>query len=295
MKSLISFWKKDWLGKLILIVAILIVLGVGINLYLFIRLTPDGLYRSLFPPTARSTFVPRNLATPTQPGAPTFGLPPTQPPVLQPTMLTQAGFVPPPTGTPTLFVAPTFTVEPPIVPANPTFTAEPSTPGLTATSSPTQALLPTGAPMGTQDTACATNGTPEKGTVVEILDGYTSRVLFEKDGRVYTVRYLGILTPPYEGIRNPFGQAAYQTNRNLAYGNPVLMYKDTTDKDDRGRFLRYVWVGDVFVNLKLVWLGWATGLPVAPDTACQAVFQSAETQARLDGVGQWLPTATPVR
>jgi endonuclease YncB( thermonuclease family) len=139
------------------------------------------------------------------------------------------------------------------------------------------------------------NSTPEKGTVLETLDGNTVRVLFESDGKVYVVRYAGIEVPPYESNRNLWGQLAFQVNDRLAFAQAVLMFKDGIDKDEGGRLLRYVLAGDLFLNHELIRLGYATALSVSPTPACDTIFQSAEAQARGAGLGRWAgtPTANP--
>jgi endonuclease YncB( thermonuclease family) len=269
MKTIIAFWKKDLLSKAILLVAGAILLGFVVNIYLFISLTPEGLYRAVFPPTPRR--LPTSLFTSTpsvqqMPVAPTDWLPtlPTMSPA------TRVPVFPSPTLDSLLLS--TQTILPP--------------------SSPT-AVTPNSS--ATVPSACIPNSTPEKGTVLETLDGNTVRVLFESDGKVYVVRYAGIEVPPYESNRNLWGQLAFQVNDRLAFAQAVLMFKDGIDKDEGGRLLRYVLAGDLFLNHELIRLGYATALSVSPTPACDTIFQSAEAQARGAGLGRWAgtPTANP--
>jgi len=57
--------------------------------------------------------------------------------------------------------------------------------------------------------------------------------------------------------------------------------------------LRYVFVGDTFVNYELVRSGWASSGSWPPDTSCDQVFAAAEQTARSNQVGMWVPTPTP--
>ena len=274
MKKLVTFWKKDFLNKLILVVALAIVIGVGVNIYLLTVLTPEGLYRALVSSTPRfSIKTPHPTPTP-RPQMPVANTEAPTLTVLPPAMVTQQptlSLPPPATETATsALVLPTFT---PFVLSTPTATAP---------------------PIPTNVTGCIPAQTPEKGSVLEVLDGNTMRVLFESDGRVYTVRYIGIEVPPYDGDRNVWGRLAYLKNNELTYSKPVLMYKDGADKDPRGRFLRYITVGDIFANFEMLRTGNATALATIPEAACDALFRAAEAAARQAGLGHWVPTPTVI-
>ncbi|HEY9153206.1 MAG TPA: thermonuclease family protein, partial [Anaerolineales bacterium] len=70
------------------------------------------------------------------------------------------------------------------------------------------------------------------------------------------------------------------------------MFSDVSDKDSAGRLLRYVTVGDNFVNLILVQHGFATAASAQPNVACDAVFQSAQQTAQQSQAGMWIATPT---
>jgi micrococcal nuclease len=57
--------------------------------------------------------------------------------------------------------------------------------------------------------------------------------------------------------------------------------------------LRYVFVGDIFVNYELVRRGYAQAKDYPPDTACSDTFHQAENTSKQDEIGIWQPTATP--
>ena len=107
------------------------------------------------------------------------------------------------------------------------------------------------------------------------------------------MRYIGIAVPKYDEVQELFGEAAMLRNSNLVFGKDVSLVKDVSDKDPAGRLLRYVLVGDTFVNLELARAGLATAANVSPDTACTQAFGEAEQAARHAQVGRWAAMPTP--
>ena len=97
---------------------------------------------------------------------------------------------------------------------------------------------------------------PENTSIVSrIVDGDTIEL-----GTGERVRYIGIDTPETVDPRKEvqcFGKEASAKNKELVEGKEVRLVKDVSDKDKYGRLLRYVYVGDVFVNEKLVSEGYA--------------------------------------
>ncbi len=97
------------------------------------------------------------------------------------------------------------------------------------------------------------------------------------DGR--RVRYIGIDAPEVSGDQGrpqPFAEEARELNRRLVLGKQVRLERDTSDTDRYGRLLRYVYVGDLFVNAELVRAGLAVALELWPDV------QRADELARLE-------------
>lgn len=123
--------------------------------------------------------------------------------------------------------------------------------------------------------------------VVRVIDGDTIDVLL--DGVERRVRYIGIDTPePYhEGAPECFSTEASAYNAQLVEGQVVRLEADAENIDRYDRLLRYVYVGDVFVNEKLVQDGYATILPIAPNTKYADRLARSENSAKLDGVGLW--------
>jgi micrococcal nuclease len=126
------------------------------------------------------------------------------------------------------------------------------------------------------------------------VDGDTIEV--EIEGESYKVRYIGIDTPELHHPTKPVGyyaQEAYEKNRELVEGKTVFLEKDVSETDRYGRLLRYVYVGDVFVNAYLVQQGYAQVSTYPPDVKYQERFLELQREAREAGRGLWGPVLTP--
>jgi hypothetical protein len=89
-------------------------------------------------------------------------------------------------------------------------------------------------------------------------------------------------------------------NTDLVYGKTVTLVCDVSETDQYDRLLRYVIVGNIFLNYELVRSGLATAYRYPPDTACSSTFTDAENYARANQLGLWVPNpisipTTPVR
>jgi endonuclease YncB( thermonuclease family) len=110
------------------------------------------------------------------------------------------------------------------------------------------------------------------------------------DGLVYVVRLIGVQIPQDE--QNAF--RAYLKTSELIFRKDVILIADHVDKDANGRLLRYVLVGDTFVNLHLLQDGLGMAVDTLPDAACAEVFRAAEQRAIESGRGIWAaPTPVP--
>ena len=266
MKAFLDFWKKDIINKLI-VLALLALIGGGVAFGWLVFNMPAG--RSLSEAFAD--------VLPGKPAVPTLGIP-----IVAPTVTKE-----------TLYL-PTFTPAPlniqPLTPisaaASPTSALELSP---TLVLSPTPSLASpteTSAPVST-DAECVPDHPPKTGKVVEILDGNTVRILIDK--LVYVVRYIGVDAPKDK----TYADAAKAENLKLVYGKEVALIADVSDKDERGRLLRYVMQGNTFVNLKMIQQGFGSALDAPPDSACARIFAQAEQSASAARIGIWSPTATP--
>src|SRR3989338_2427140 len=129
--------------------------------------------------------------------------------------------------------------------------------------------------------------------VVRVIDGDTIEIEGGKK-----VRYIGIDTPETVDPRKPvqcFGVEASNKNKELVSGKRVRLEKDVSETDKYGRLLRYIYIGDTFVNLELVKQGFAYSSTYPPDVKHQSQFTEAQRQAKEQNKGLWssCPVATP--
>jgi micrococcal nuclease len=166
----------------------------------------------------------------------------------------------------------------------------------TVTAVPTKTKIPTYTPTplptlpGANSFSCIPRVTKrETGTVVGVIDGDTVDVQLE-DGQVYRVRYIGMDTPEQGEL---FYNESTAKNSELVAWQEVILIQDVSETDQYDRLLRYVIVGDTFVNYELVREGFAQPATFPPDVACVDVFKAAQENARKDEIGLWAPTPTP--
>jgi micrococcal nuclease len=125
--------------------------------------------------------------------------------------------------------------------------------------------------------------------VTRVIDGDTIEV--DIGGKLYKVRYIGIDTPETVHPSKPvecFGKEASEKNRQLVEGKTVRLEKDVSETDSYGRLLRYVWVGDNFVNDYLVRQGYAYAYTYPPDVKYAEQFVQAQREARENNRGLWV-------
>jgi micrococcal nuclease len=115
--------------------------------------------------------------------------------------------------------------------------------------------------------------------VTEVIDGDTFIIdSFER------VRLIGINTPE-DGMY--FYEEAKQVLKIIAEGKMVELERDVTERDKYGRFLRYAFIKDLFINLEMVKRGFANVYTVPPDIKYQQHFLEAERYARDNSLGLW--------
>jgi micrococcal nuclease len=158
--------------------------------------------------------------------------------------------------------------------------ASPSAPG----GRPSVSLSPTRQPS--PPTAAPTERPPTEAKVVRIVDGDTIEV--DIGGMTFQVRYIGIDSPEADA---PLGPEATEANRQLVEYETVRLVADVSEVDDFDRLLRYVYVGDLFVNAEMVRLGYARAVSYPPNVAHDDLLAEAELEARQAGVGLWAALA----
>lgn len=124
-------------------------------------------------------------------------------------------------------------------------------------------------------------------SVVAVIDGDTIEVVI--DGKVEKVRYIGIDTPePYrDGEPACFSAQATTENKRLVEGKEVTLVADVENRDKYKRLLRYVYVGDRFVNAKLIEEGFAKTLLIKPNLLHADEFAELQKEAKEIGKGLW--------
>ena len=117
----------------------------------------------------------------------------------------------------------------------------------------------------------------ETALVTRVIDGDTIEI---EGGQ--RVRYIGIDTPEKGEY---FFEEATAKNAGLVLGKEVRLEKDVSETDKYGRLLRYVYVGDLFVNAELVRLGYAREAYYPPDTKYCDEFLRLEKYAVASDLG----------
>lgn len=114
----------------------------------------------------------------------------------------------------------------------------------------------------------------EVGTVTRVIDGDTIDVDLGDD--IYRVRYVGANTPERDEVCYA---EAVRANKNLVEGQRVTLVRDVSDTDQYDRLLRYVYVGSVLVNERLIRDGWAEVVRYPPDDSKYEDFRQLERDA----------------
>lgn len=200
---------------------------------------------------------------------------PTSTPTFTPTATSTSTWTPTITSTATATATPTKTATPTAVPTR----------TLTPTPTETKTLTITLQTINYGD--CIPNATKrEVGVVKSITDGDT--IVVEIDGVEYTVRYIGVDSP--EPSSGDLGVRASTQNKYLVLGKTVTLIMDKSEVDRYGRLLRYVIVGNTFVNEYMVRVGMAKAISYPPDTACNKTFKEAQKVAEEGYLGIWAAT-----
>jgi micrococcal nuclease len=129
---------------------------------------------------------------------------------------------------------------------------------------------------------------PATGVVERVVDGDT--VIVHSGGDHLRVRLLGIDTPETVDPDRPvgcFGPQASAYTKHLLTGRAVSLVYDRELHDRYERLLAYVYLRGVFVNARLIELGFARTLSIPPNTAHAGELADLERGAALAGRGLW--------
>lgn len=133
---------------------------------------------------------------------------------------------------------------------------------------------------------CIADLQPQYATVVSVTDGDTIQV--DINGVHYKVRYEGVDTPEMEASNTTPGVTAKAFNASLVDKQQVALYRGEEDRDSYGRLLRFVMVGDKFVNYELILQGYATSYNRPHDARCSDYFNNAMLGAYKKHSGIWV-------
>ena len=130
--------------------------------------------------------------------------------------------------------------------------------------------------------------------LVRVVDGDTIVVRIEGESGQETVRLIGIDTPETKKPNAPvqcYGKEATAFTTNLLSGKRIWLEPDTSNRDQYGRLLRYVWVENgtsyLFANEDIVSLGYGTAGDYPPDTRYHDRLFAALDRARSQELGMW--------
>ena len=128
--------------------------------------------------------------------------------------------------------------------------------------------------------------------VTRVVDGDTIIVLI--NGVSEKVRLIGVDTPETVDPRRPvqcFGKEASAFTKALLENKLVRLETDSSqgDKDKYGRLLRYVYLGDILVNEKIIAEGYGHEYTYRTPYRYQSKFKLAQKEAEGAQNGLWAP------
>jgi micrococcal nuclease len=161
-----------------------------------------------------------------------------------------------------------------------------STAPIPETTSPTSTVSPDTTIGASTTTAPPTSDLGRAASVTAVIDGDT--VTVDLAGSTESLRLIGINSPENGEC---YSEQASARLVELVAGQEVRLVGDRSNRDQYGRLLRYVYLGDLFVNETLVREGYAIARRYEPDTAMASLLETAQAAAQDEEAGLWAPEA----
>jgi micrococcal nuclease len=133
---------------------------------------------------------------------------------------------------------------------------------------------------GCSDGACNTEPEITAVIVSYVSDGDTFKLSTGE-----TIRLIGLNTPE---IGQKCSSEATNKLKELVLGKEITLKQDVDNKDQYGRLLRYIYVGNTFINLEMVKLGFAHKYEYGSNTKYSSQFEQAENEAKQNEGCLWL-------
>jgi len=115
--------------------------------------------------------------------------------------------------------------------------------------------------------------------VTRVIDGDT--IVIDTGEKIRLI----CIDTPETGEEGFFEAKIYLTK--LLTGKRVYLESDITDKDRYGRLLRYVYLGNLFVNQEIVLNGYGKTYIYEPDIKHCPKIKLAEVEAKIKRLGIW--------
>jgi micrococcal nuclease len=117
--------------------------------------------------------------------------------------------------------------------------------------------------------------------VMRVIDGDT--IVIDNGEHI---RYIGMNAPELSPLEC-YATNAAEINKELVLGKTIKLVKDVSETDKYGRPLRFVYVGDTFIDDYLVKVGAAKIETVSPDVEFKDEFLSSQNYAKENKLGMW--------
>ena len=118
--------------------------------------------------------------------------------------------------------------------------------------------------------------------LVSATDGDTARFKDVITGETFSLRFLGIDTPESTIEKDPWGKAASEyTKKKLQNAKTIVLEAEGARTENYGRYLGFVWVDGVLLNLELVEQAYTNS--TLSGSKYSEYFQKASAEAKKTG------------